>query len=193
MPDWLLAFFNWLQGLSGGAPSFVGSFTGAAIGLIALLLGALFNAHLNRRRDDRIRNEEARTSAIALKAELSGIVLALSRNVEDASNKQLQPNEGYTVPDLSQAVRVLPHVLPKLGLLDTDTIQAVLDAYALVEQHCEALIMIGAKPDPRGPFGRRRLFVPGSSVDSLTKIDRATSEQIQEAVAKLDTFLKRPI
>jgi hypothetical protein len=43
--------WEWLQGLSGGAASFIGSFTGSAIGLIAILSGALFNAHLNRKRD----------------------------------------------------------------------------------------------------------------------------------------------
>src|SRR5215217_5010526 len=40
--------WGWLQGLSGGAATAVGSATGAAIGRVALLLGALFNARLNR-------------------------------------------------------------------------------------------------------------------------------------------------
>ena len=64
----------WLEDLSGGAANFVGSFTGAAVGLIAILIGALFNAHLNRRRDDRLRRLEARAAATALRAELSAVI-----------------------------------------------------------------------------------------------------------------------
>jgi len=36
-----------------GQAAFLGSLTGGLIGLVALLLGALFNTHLNRRRDHR--------------------------------------------------------------------------------------------------------------------------------------------
>jgi uncharacterized membrane protein (DUF4010 family) len=43
---------EWLQGLQGGAATFVGALTGSAIGFMALVLGALFNAHLNRKRDN---------------------------------------------------------------------------------------------------------------------------------------------
>jgi hypothetical protein len=54
---------DWLEGLKGGAPVVIGAFTGSAIGLIALMLGALFNAHLNRRRDDDLRRVETRSVA----------------------------------------------------------------------------------------------------------------------------------
>ena len=39
-------------------------------GLIALIIGALFNSHLNRRRDDRQRAEEAKAVAAALYGEM---------------------------------------------------------------------------------------------------------------------------
>ena len=39
-------------------------------GHFALLIGALFNAHLNRKRDDELRKREARALAVALRAEL---------------------------------------------------------------------------------------------------------------------------
>jgi hypothetical protein len=69
--------WEWLQGLSGGAANFVGAIAGSAIGLIALLVGALFNSHLNRLRDDRIRREETRAVAAALMAELDGVAKGL--------------------------------------------------------------------------------------------------------------------
>jgi len=43
---------------------------GAAIGFVALILGALFNSHLNRRRDTRLRHEEAIGVATALYGEI---------------------------------------------------------------------------------------------------------------------------
>jgi hypothetical protein len=56
-------FWQWLEDASQGQATFIGSLIGSSIGLIALLLGALFNAHLNRRRDDRLRREEQRATA----------------------------------------------------------------------------------------------------------------------------------
>jgi hypothetical protein len=105
----LQSFFNWLGGLSQGAASFLGSFTGAAIGLLAILAGALFNAYLNRRRDDRLRLLEARAAATALKAELSAINETLVQNITDAQTKPPASGEGYYVPDLSQGIRAFPH------------------------------------------------------------------------------------
>ena len=64
MPEWALSFWQWLQTASQGQASFVGTLMGSFLGLVALLLGALFNAHLNRCRDDRLRNEDR--SAVAL-------------------------------------------------------------------------------------------------------------------------------
>ena len=144
MWDWqpnesLRGFFLWLQGLSPGSASFLGSFTGASIGLFALLIGALLNAHLYRRRDDRLRRAEARAAATALKAELTGINQVLMQNIANTEAQRPPPGGGYYVPDLSQGIRAYPHVLPKIGLFDPDTIQLVLVAYAVVEQHCEVL------------------------------------------------------
>jgi hypothetical protein len=72
--DWVLGLapgiWHGLRDASQGQATFLGTLTGSSIGLIALLIGALFNAHLNRRRDDRLRREEQRTVAAALQAEL---------------------------------------------------------------------------------------------------------------------------
>src|SRR5687767_2706926 len=99
--------WQWLQGLSGGAAQAVGSAIGAGIGLIALLLGALFNAHLNRRRDDRLRHEERRGVATALRAELAG----LARTLEENAKLLQDPRGGFITPDVSHSVRVMPQVV----------------------------------------------------------------------------------
>lgn len=54
--------WQWLSGLQGAQGAFVGSITGSLFGIIALVIGALFNFWLTRRRDARIRSEEAHRS-----------------------------------------------------------------------------------------------------------------------------------
>jgi hypothetical protein len=187
----LQGFFLWLQGLSAGPASFLGSFAGAALGLFALLIGALFNAHLYRRRDDRLRRAEAHAAATALKAELTGINQALLQNIANTETQRPPPGGGYYVPDLSQGIRAYPHVLPKIGLFDSDTISLVLVAYAVVEQHCEVLAAWGGTQAANAPIGRRAIYMPVQYAEHLGTIDRKTSEYVQSAIAKLDSFLRK--
>lgn len=196
MWDWQLmeslqGFFLWLQGLSPGPASFLGSFTGAAIGLFALLIGALFNAYLYRRRDDRLRRVEARAAAAALRAELTGINQALMQNIANTETQRPPPGGGYYVPDLSQGIRAYPHVLPKIGLFDSETIQLVLVAYTVVEQHCEVLAAWGGTQAANAPIGRRAIYMPAQHAEHLGTIDRKTSEYVQSAITELDRFLRR--
>ena len=51
-------FWDWLAMLPAGSASFVGTLTGFFLGLLTLLMGALFNARLNRRRDDTLREAD---------------------------------------------------------------------------------------------------------------------------------------
>ncbi len=121
--------WQWLHNLSSGQATFLGSLTGSSIGLIALLLGALFNAHLNRRRDDRRRREDRRAVATALQAELVGLSHSLQSTI---GQKDPERRAEYAV-----IVRVFPRMVPKLGLLEPDTIRSVIDAYNEVDAFCQ--------------------------------------------------------
>ncbi len=50
----------------------LGTLIGSSLGLIAILAGALFNAQLNRKRDDLLRENDASALRAALIAELTG-------------------------------------------------------------------------------------------------------------------------
>lgn len=50
---------------------------GAVVGFIALATAALFNAHLNRKRDDRLQGLDGRLLARSLQAEVKVIVAQL--------------------------------------------------------------------------------------------------------------------
>ncbi len=62
--------WQWLSNLQGAQAAFVGSVTGSLFGIIALVIGALFNFWLTRRRDARIRSEESNAVAAALFGEI---------------------------------------------------------------------------------------------------------------------------
>lgn len=109
-------------GLAASSPrrcrSFLGSLTGSTVGLLALLIGALFNAHLNRRRDEWLRKEERRGIATALHAELASIVETLEVNAAELRN----PKDNFIVRDAAHSIRVMPEMLSKVGVFDTKTI-----------------------------------------------------------------------
>lgn len=71
--------WQWLQSLTGGAATAVGSFIGSFIGFLALLGGALFNFHLNRKRDLEIRRYEAASVAAALYGEVVLLRVEIAR------------------------------------------------------------------------------------------------------------------
>ena len=66
--------WQWIVHQPPSAAAFLGALAGAGGGLLAIILGALLNAELNRRRDDRLRNKENTALAIAFRAELFGLM-----------------------------------------------------------------------------------------------------------------------
>jgi hypothetical protein len=180
-----MTLWEWLSGLSGGAGNFVGAFTGAVIGLIALLLGALFNAHLNRMRDDRLRREDTRALAAALRADLGGVKRTLLEN----SKSLKTPRGDYYVPDLSHSLRVLPHVLPKLGLLKVETIGLIIDAYILIDQYCEKLLMMGGQLQTQVPPHRRLVIMKEETATRVAALNDVLAGMIDKAGLDLDQYL----
>ena len=114
-------FWDGLAALPQGSASFIGTLTGSALGLFALLLGALFNARLNRRRDDRLRDQDRVALASALYAELSGIHPTLIENAQSLTDRPAAPSEGFMVPGPS--IKLLPGMLSRIGLLQPKTIR----------------------------------------------------------------------
>jgi hypothetical protein len=164
--------WDWFGALTQGQASFLGSLVGALTGLIALLLGALFNARLNRRRDDRLRREDRRAVATALRAELAVLNDGVQSHV--ATLKSLDaskdPDEGFNVPGLGQQLQVMPEMVSKFGLLDRATIQSVIEAYGLVEEHYGEHL----DPNPHTSCDCRPIAIYGGH--SLLRIEQLSIE-----------------
>jgi hypothetical protein len=184
-----VGFWTWLGTLPQPQASFIGTLTGSFLGLLAILLGALWNAHLNRCRDDRLRANERRSLATALHAELTSIHDALRTQAEDFATKQVSPTEGFTVVDPAHYVRILPGVLDKLGLLDSDTIGKVMIAYGAIDAFCEHMLLAGSRLEGGTPSERRLVFIPADKVKFVAELSEARMQPIAAALAALDAQL----
>jgi hypothetical protein len=178
--------WQWLQGLSGGAATFVGAVSGSLIGLLALLFGALFNAHLNRRRDDRLRKEEARAIATALRAELAGLRRILTRNAEELRN----PKSDFIVPELRPTAPVFRELLPKIGYLDADTVGSVIDAYTIVDQYTGHLILRGGKKGPEQHGQQKLIAMAQEKAPIVISLNKLTADELEKTMDKLDNYLR---
>jgi hypothetical protein len=98
----------------------------------------------------------------ALKAELSGISETLQRNADSLDN----PEGGFVAPDIAHSVRVMPYLLPKLGLLDVETTREVIGIYVSIDQYCEALMMGGGTIAANNRSDRRLIAIDLSPANS---------------------------
>jgi hypothetical protein len=184
-------FWQWLHTASQGEAAFVGTLTGSTIGLVALLLGALFNAELNRRRDDRLRKEDQRAVATALRAELEGLHRTLKENAETLrQDDYVKADQQVNVPDLAQSIQIMPKVVSKLGLLDGRIIDAVITAYGVVEAYSAKLLLLGGRPGVTPDNFKHYVALPPDQVTRLVLLTDVTAEEIQKAIDQLGTIRK---
>jgi hypothetical protein len=182
----LAEFWKWLGEQPASSASFLGTLTGSSLGLIALLLGALFNARLNRRRDNDLRDAERIAIASALHAELQGMHHQLVKDVENL--KELPLHKGYLVP--KPLIKILPEVLPKIGLLRSNTVHAVIEAYGVMEQYVGDLILIGGKERSDMPDTRQMVCVSGNDSKSIAEFTEQRAEVIKAAIDCLAPYIK---
>jgi hypothetical protein len=184
MREWPLSLWQSLHDASQGQATFLGW----VVGFVSLVGGALLNARLNRRRDDRLRREDQRAVATALRAELEGLRRTLSDAADAVSQEgYLKPDEQVNVPDLAQSIQIMPEVVSKFGLLDGTIISAVVDAYGMVEEYSAKLLLLGGRPGVTPDNFRRYVALPPDQVTRLVLLNRVTAEVIQKAIAQLDT------
>jgi hypothetical protein len=191
MRDWILGlapgFWQWLRNASQSQATSLGTLTGSSIGLIALLIGALFNAHLNRRRDDRLQREDQRAVAAALKAELALWSERLGGVVQSVKDGRAKGSGEWVVPVFKS--RLLDDLVPKLGLLRPATITNVIDAYNSVDELMWALLAEGAEiksytDDP----GHRQILISYDETSFVPRHIDPTMSRIKSAIGELDHY-----
>lgn len=155
--------WQWLFQLQGAQSTVVGSFAGFVFGVIALILGALFNFHLNRKRDAQLRFEEANAVAAALHGE---IVLVRKELVRTAILVARIEEEVHSFDkSFSELIRLQDPILyralaNKLGLLDPTLVLAIADFYTNFELVRSWLPFIVNSEDRKFPFSAASVLRP---------------------------------
>jgi hypothetical protein len=182
-----VAMWQWLHDLSPAQATFLGW----VVGFFTVVGGALLNAYLNRRRDDRLRQEDRRALVTALKAELAGLRRILLSNADDLQKKSFESDDWILTPDVAHFVRIMPEMIDKLGLLDPEIIQSVIDAHIVVEQYCERLLILGGRLEENltSRTHRHMVRLPADKAKHLIAAHLGVSDALQEAITKLDAKL----
>ena len=150
----------------------------------------LFNAWLNRRRDDRLRRLDAQALAAALLADLNGLENAFRLNNKAIGETDPQAPDSFVGPDFAHLIRVFPEMLSKIGLLgDPAMIEEVMKPFILVDQHLESMMMLGGQLAKGGPEHRRLIIIPVASAADVKAINVSMLEDIVEAKRRLRRYL----
>lgn len=162
---------------------------GSFLGLIAILVGALFNAHLNRMRDDRLRAEEANSVLAALYGEIIllrnaiGCLASLVSDVEiNNSQKIYQDARFVKIHALSEPI-LYKQLAPKLGLIEPSIIIAIAEFYCNYE---DARHNFSHLPEPVMYMNDMKLMYNGSVV--LTPCCKAI-KNFEETLRKIEKKL----
>jgi hypothetical protein len=180
------AFWDWLAKLPQGSASFVGTLTGSSFGLLAILLGALFNSYLNRRRDDRQRDQERQALAATLYAELTAVHRYLTDNVDLLGKVDRESLVGWKIG--APSIKLLPEVMGKLGLFRPHTTLKVLDAYLRAERFVESLPR-GRPPKWLEGDEIAAAFVAAEHIEIAVALSTAAAQAVKEAIDALGTYL----
>jgi hypothetical protein len=93
------------------------------------------------------------------------------------------------MPDFAHSLRIMPHMIPKLGLFDQETIERVAEAHRVIERHGEGLFLLGGRLDERVP-DRRLVSLSADKAPAVIAMNSAVSEVLDKAIAQLDSSLR---
>jgi len=130
---------------------------------------------------------------MTFRAELAGLVRKLEEpfseinSITYADGKTESKRTTIWIPDIARRVRLIPELLPKLGVLDVETIGAVINAQIAVEEYGEYLrskTKRGEGEESGGEFA-----LPGYERTILEIRNKSLIEQAGEAIGRLDRYL----
>lgn len=181
---------TWIATFPPGTGAVVGPLIGSAFGLIAILIGAFFNAHLNRRRDERLLDSERYALATDLTAELRSVQDTLVGNASTLEQNP-SPSSMFMMPDIGHSIQIFSQISPKLGLLDPDTIKHVIEAHIRIAQYGEHLILLGGQLQDNMPANRRVMLMDVRVAPEVAKHNRALATCMDEALQSLELYLPK--
>lgn len=169
---------------------------GSLFGLLAILLGALYNFHLNRKRDERIRSEEVHSVAAALygeilllRNELAGVARSVSAiyvsygtgGRKDFDNHFLEVNQ-ISDPYIYRALA------SKFGFLEASLLVPIAEFYSNLQSAKRWLPLLVEKEDRGFSYSPLSVLVP---VRSACKNVETTLEKIEDmlSIERIDKYI----
>ena len=146
--DWFTNLQNWQSGL--------GAYLGALFGLGAILIGALFNAGLNRARDDRQREQELRALAGALRSEVRSVASDTNQLYKVMLDNY--PDDNFEIANHAEQAMILARLhfpvfsanVGKLGMMDAHLAADIVEFYRSARAALTHLAEMGPGPPPVG-------------------------------------------
>jgi hypothetical protein len=128
------------------------------IGALATFIAALFGFTgvvvtlvINRRKDVKLEKQKRHHERMVLRAALQAELQNLVRIIEDEIAFVRNPENPYTWVPLLNFFGVYEESLDKLGLLDEDEVQGIVQAYYTYHEHAGYVVRDG-DTDPETPF-----------------------------------------
>lgn len=154
---------------------------GAIVGFSGLIAAALFNADLNRRRDDRIRHLEAVAVAAALYGEMEMLRARVARTANRLAHRYFDHGLGrhkgeefdrhllaeVALPDLS----LYPALASQVGLLPSDITLDVVRFYSCIEQVRSRMPWL--RDDPERKFSYSLDWILQPAIDAIKGSEKA--------------------
>lgn len=163
--------WQWLSGLQGAQSAFVGSVTGLLFGIVALVIGALFNFWLARRRDARIRSEEASAVAAALFGEIVLFRQELARIaklVASFAGHHRDIDEHFLERVHLQDPSLYRALAGKVGLLDANLLLSIVTFYNNVQSVRDWLPQLVEREERKFSYSPSTVLEP--AIDGVEKI-----------------------
>jgi hypothetical protein len=136
---------------------------GSLLGFFALMAGALFNFHLNRRRDNRLRSEESLSLAAALYGEILLLSAELARVAVAVANRrfhQTELNEHFLEAFSLSEPMLYKAVAPKIGLLKAELVISITEFYKNFQQAKTWLPLLVKNKDRNFLYASSHVLIP---------------------------------
>jgi hypothetical protein len=156
---------------------------GTLVGFVTLILGALFNARLNRERDARLRSDEMIAVASALYGEVVVLRKAVARMANAVAQRYEQHGVGYIKGEpfdrhfiegiTPPSLRLYPALASKVGMLPSEIALEVVRFYARVEEAQTWLPRL--QRDAERGFTYSVLYVLDPAIEAVTGVLPALS------------------
>lgn len=151
---------------------------GALFGLVVIIVGAMYNARLNRKRDALLRSQEAIAVASALYGEIVIIRQAVARMANAVGRRFIdhgvgarrdEPFDRDFIEDITlPPLRLYPLLAEKVGILPSNIALEIVRFYARVEETQRWLPKL--QEDEKRSYTYSTTYVLDPAIDAVTKV-----------------------